>query len=298
MTAAPSRPAACPTCCPVAVRSPTPRRGSTWPPPGASSTCPRRPAATPTRSSPRPPPASSAAWSSAASTPTTWPTRPPPARRSRPPASWSASRSRESEVTRAADVVFPVAPVTDRAGTFVNWEGRVRPFGKVLHNAGVAARPAGPGRHRRGARRTRWASGPAEQVWDEMDAGRPVGRRAGRRDRPRRRDGRQRAQARPTGEALALASWKQLLDDGRMQDGDEAMRATARKPVACSSARDAAPRSVPDAGDRHAERTARLGRPPGRGGRPRRRHRVGARPAAPATSVATSSAPPGCRGRP
>ena len=41
---------------------------------------------------------------------------------------------RESEVTRAADVVFPVAPVTDRAGTFVNWEGRVRQFGKVLHN--------------------------------------------------------------------------------------------------------------------------------------------------------------------
>ena len=28
-----------------------------------------------------------------------------------------------------------------------------------------------------------------------------------------------------------LASWKQLLDDGRMQDGDEAMRRTARKPV-------------------------------------------------------------------
>ncbi len=41
---------------------------------------------------------------------------------------------RASEVTRAADVVFPVAPVSDRAGTFVNWEGRVRQFGKVLHN--------------------------------------------------------------------------------------------------------------------------------------------------------------------
>ncbi len=41
---------------------------------------------------------------------------------------------RESEITGAADVVFPVAPVTDRTGTFVNWEGRVRQFGKVLHN--------------------------------------------------------------------------------------------------------------------------------------------------------------------
>src|SRR5690606_1843338 len=32
---------------------------------------------------------------------------------------------RETAVTRVADVVFPVAPVTDKAGTFVNWEGRV-----------------------------------------------------------------------------------------------------------------------------------------------------------------------------
>ena len=28
-----------------------------------------------------------------------------------------------------------------------------------------------------------------------------------------------------------LASWKQLIDDGRMQDGDDEMRQTARKPV-------------------------------------------------------------------
>ncbi len=42
---------------------------------------------------------------------------------------------RESEVTRAADVVFPVAPVTDKAGMFVTWEGRPRPFDAVLHNA-------------------------------------------------------------------------------------------------------------------------------------------------------------------
>ena len=32
-------------------------------------------------------------------------------------------------------------------------------------------------------------------------------------------------------DGLVLASWKQLLDDGRMQDGDDAMRRTARKPV-------------------------------------------------------------------
>ncbi len=39
---------------------------------------------------------------------------------------------RETEVTRVADVVFPVAAAVEKAGTFVNWEGRVRPFEAVL----------------------------------------------------------------------------------------------------------------------------------------------------------------------
>ena len=39
---------------------------------------------------------------------------------------------RETDVTRAADVVFPVAPATDKAGTFVTWEGRPRPFDAVF----------------------------------------------------------------------------------------------------------------------------------------------------------------------
>ena len=41
---------------------------------------------------------------------------------------------RETELTRQADVVFPVAPVTDKAGMFVTWEGRPRPFDQVLSN--------------------------------------------------------------------------------------------------------------------------------------------------------------------
>jgi NADH-quinone oxidoreductase subunit G len=140
---------------------------------------------------------------------------------------------RESEVTQAADVVFPVAPVTDRAGTFVNWEGRVRQFGKVLHNpaslpdlrvlAGIAEEletglPQGLGF------RT------SEQVWAEMTE---VGPWDGARaifDHDVSDPGVTLASDRGEGE-LILASWKQLLDDGRMQDGDEAMRRTARKPV-------------------------------------------------------------------
>ncbi|MEZ5191615.1 MAG: hypothetical protein R2734_03210 [Nocardioides sp.] len=40
---------------------------------------------------------------------------------------------RETDVTRAADVVLPVAPVTDKAGTSSRG-GRLRPFGAVFSN--------------------------------------------------------------------------------------------------------------------------------------------------------------------
>jgi NADH-quinone oxidoreductase subunit G len=138
---------------------------------------------------------------------------------------------RASEVTRAADVVFPVAPVTDRSGTFVNWEGRVRQFGKVLHNpsslpdlrvlAGIAEELGAP---------LGWRT--TEQVWAEMAQVGPwdgvrvttddVATLAG--------DATSTSEEAPAG-SLTLASWKQSIDDGRMQDGAEDMRRTARKPV-------------------------------------------------------------------
>ncbi|HUO38937.1 MAG TPA: NADH-quinone oxidoreductase subunit G, partial [Mycobacterium sp.] len=46
---------------------------------------------------------------------------------------------RRSAVTERADVVFPVAPVVEKAGTFVNWEGRPRPFSAALGNTGAFA---------------------------------------------------------------------------------------------------------------------------------------------------------------
>ena len=35
---------------------------------------------------------------------------------------------RNSAVARRADVVFPVAPVAEKAGSFLDWEGRLRTF--------------------------------------------------------------------------------------------------------------------------------------------------------------------------
>ena len=124
---------------------------------------------------------------------------------------------RETDVTRAADVVFPVAPVTDKAGTFVTWEGRPRPFEVVLRKpaslpdlrvlAGIAeelGRPPGLPDRRRGAGR-RWrtsgpgtASGPPSAARPAVAGARP---------------------SRPPG--LALSTWKQMLDNGSMQDGDD-----------------------------------------------------------------------------
>jgi NADH-quinone oxidoreductase subunit G len=133
---------------------------------------------------------------------------------------------RESEVTRNADVVFPVAPVCDRAGTFVNWEGRVRQFGKVLHNpnalpdlrvlAGVAEELG-----------TSLGFRTTEQVWTEMSQ---VGPWDGERVAIREPGDELPTGSASTGE-LVLASWKQQVDDGRMQDGADDMRRTARKPV-------------------------------------------------------------------
>jgi NADH-quinone oxidoreductase subunit G len=43
----------------------------------------------------------------------------------------------ESAVTELADVVLPVAPDAQRAGSYVNWEGRRREFGPALDASGV-----------------------------------------------------------------------------------------------------------------------------------------------------------------
>ena len=43
---------------------------------------------------------------------------------------------RRSAVTQFADVVLPVAAAAEKAGRFVTWEGRRRPFDLTLTNSG------------------------------------------------------------------------------------------------------------------------------------------------------------------
>ncbi|HEY5857229.1 MAG TPA: NADH-quinone oxidoreductase subunit G [Aldersonia sp.] len=136
---------------------------------------------------------------------------------------------RRSDVTDRADVVFPVAPVAEKAGTFLTWEGRPRGFAAALRDTGalpdlrvldMLARELG----------LRLGVGDAASARAELDA---LGSRPA--DAP---DPDVRAGATPTaepGEAV-LASWRMLLDGGRMQDGEPHLAGTAHAPVVRLSA--------------------------------------------------------------
>ncbi|HET8960578.1 NADH-quinone oxidoreductase subunit G [Nocardioides sp.] len=157
---------------------------------------------------------------------------------------------RETDVTRAADVVLPVAPTTDKAGTFVNWEGRLRTFDAILGNPGSLPD-------------LRVLAGIAEEL-GALGVGHPLGFRTVDEARAHMEDfggwdGDRATLARddvPAGggstDGLALSTWKQMIDNGTMQDGDEHLRATGRMPVARVSAAvyDAAGPIVTLTGDR------------------------------------------------
>jgi NADH-quinone oxidoreductase subunit G len=156
---------------------------------------------------------------------------------------------RPSAVTDRADVVLPVSAVPEKAGTFVNWEGRPGSFGAALDVAGVEPDLQVLGR-----------------IADEMDihlglpdaaaARRELGTLAGWQGT------RMQAPAFPSvarvmpgpGQAF-LATWHQLLDTGRMQDGEPFLAGTARPAVALMSAATAAEAGTAD-GDKVTVSTA------------------------------------------
>jgi NADH-quinone oxidoreductase subunit G len=155
---------------------------------------------------------------------------------------------RESEVTRVADVVFPVAPVSDKPGMFVTWEGRPRTFEAVF--SVPSSLPD-----------LRILAGIAEEL-ARLGQGSPLGFRTVAEARAQMEemgpwDG-DRATLEPvqahdvSDPGVTLATWKQMLDNGTMQDGDDNLRATARMPVVRVSASvyDALGPSITVTGDR------------------------------------------------
>jgi NADH-quinone oxidoreductase subunit G len=156
---------------------------------------------------------------------------------------------RHSAVTERADVVFPIAPVAEKSGTYVNWEGRHRSFPAALYaNATADLRVL-------------------DTLADEMgiDLGLPTVQAAlvelsalGSWDGEHGAAPDVAAAAAPkpgAGEAV-LAGWRMLLDQGRLQDGEPHLAGTARDPVVRLSADTADEIGAAD-GDRVTVSTAR-----------------------------------------
>jgi len=135
---------------------------------------------------------------------------------------------RETDVTRSADVVFPVAPVTEKAGTFVTWESRERIFPQIIER---------PGSLSDAEVLTRlvevWESTP-DALPSSADSSRTMPSRHESAETTNSGVGviRDESASFVTSRRFRLATWKLMLDNGVMQEGDKALAATARPAVA------------------------------------------------------------------
>ncbi|MEV8568629.1 NADH-quinone oxidoreductase subunit G [Streptomyces sp. NPDC051322] len=168
---------------------------------------------------------------------------------------------RPSEVTERADVVFPVAAVAEKPGTFLNWEGRARPFEAALKPEQMTSRLAPAD-----ARVLHMLADALADALAEAQTGTGGADRAGRFGLPdvhavRREMGRLGAWTGPYADAPAesslplprpdageavLAGHRLLLDQGLLQQGDEALAGTRHAAVARLSAATAAETGVKD----------------------------------------------------
>ncbi len=148
---------------------------------------------------------------------------------------------RASAVTAAADVVLPVAPAAEKAGTFLDWEGRWRAFGPALQSNALSDFRV------------------LDAVADQMDV--VLGLRSVERVRGELAELDAWEGARvaapaveaggpPTPQAgqAVLSTWHLLLDAGRLQDGEPFLAGTAHRAVARLSAATAAEIGVADGG--------------------------------------------------
>ncbi|MGV8976880.1 MAG: NADH-quinone oxidoreductase subunit G [Cellulomonas sp.] len=146
---------------------------------------------------------------------------------------------RPSDVTALADVVLPVAPPVEKPGTYVNWEGRPRPFPQALTSTAMSDhRVLDALADALGATLGLRTLTEVHRELDEFGAWegeRIAGPQAHAVEPP----------AIAPGHAV-LATWHQLLDSGHLQDGEAFLAGTAKRPVARISAATAAGLGVAD----------------------------------------------------
>jgi len=145
-----------------------------------------------------------------------------------------------SEVTMRADVVLPVAAITEKSGSFLNWEGRARSFDAAVHDSlnrsdlrilsMVAEEMGAP-------LKLSTVSAAAKEI---ASLGLWEGARASMTAVS--------AEKAPTlsGDQFILNSWRRLLDLGTLQKGEENLAGTARQTIAVISPKRAQAMGVAD----------------------------------------------------
>jgi NADH-quinone oxidoreductase subunit G len=146
---------------------------------------------------------------------------------------------RHSSVTKYADVVLPIASSAEKAGRYVNWEGRRRPFDLTITSTGMMSD------HRA-----------LHALADELDVDlglanveavrAEIDRLGTATDRPAAPTVAPGTAPQPNVDAPILATWAELIDAGRLQDGDDNLAGTAKPVVARLSAATAAAAGVSD----------------------------------------------------
>jgi NADH-quinone oxidoreductase subunit G len=139
---------------------------------------------------------------------------------------------RHSAVTARADVVLPVAPPAEKAGRYVTWEGRRRPFEKTLESSALTDGYV------------------LDALAEELDVTLGLRTVGAARDELARLGTWDTSSSAPSASGVApsapapghavLATWTELLDAGRGQDGDENLAGTAKAARAVLSAATAA----------------------------------------------------------
>ncbi|WP_407642867.1 NADH-quinone oxidoreductase subunit G [Actinacidiphila yanglinensis] len=152
---------------------------------------------------------------------------------------------RPSEVTERADVVLPVAAVAEKSGTFLNWEGRARMFEAAIKPDQATTR------HQLPDARVLTMLADAMDVTlglsDVRSARRELDRLAGSSAHAASAPAEVSVPLpRPDAGQAVLAGHRLLLDQGRLQDGDDALAATRHAAVARLSAATAAEVGVLD----------------------------------------------------
>ncbi len=151
-----------------------------------------------------------------------------------------ALETRSTEVTALADVVLPVGVITEKSGTLLDWEGRARPFGKVIREStsitdaralGLVAQAMGH-------------PTPTIEVAELRAELAGLGRWQGARPATEP-ESRAPAPGVAAGQVV-LASWRHLLDEGLLQRGEPALAATARPSLARTSPGTAAEHGLVD----------------------------------------------------